>query len=290
MVFVQLFVNGIIAGSEYALFAIGLSLIFGTLRLIHFAHGEVAMVGAYAAFVVSVLLGLPLVVGFFAAISVGAMLGVAIYKLAFKPLRKQHPLMPLIAAIAVSILLQNLVALFFGNTIKTYSLGAVEKGMEFNGFIITKTQVLIVFMALALMLAAWLFLKKTKIGKQIVAVADNRHLAESIGVDSEKAIVVAFAFGSALAAAGGVLLAMETSLVPMMGLMPNIKAFAAVVVGGVGSVPGAILGSYFIGLAENIGVWFLPSGYKDAIALSILVIFLLFKPTGILGKKREVVA
>jgi len=155
------------------------------------------------------------------------------------------------------------------------------------GFIITKTQVLIVFVAIALMLITWLFIKKTKIGQEVRAVADNRHLAESLGIDSERVINVTFAFGSALAAAGGVLIAMETNLEPMMGLMPNIKAFAAVIVGGVGSVPGAILGSYFIGLAENIGIWYLPSGYKDAIAFFILLVFLLIRPQGIFGRKKE---
>jgi len=287
MVLEQLVVNGIIAGSEYALLAIGLTLIFGILRLIHFAHGEVAMVGAYTAFAVSSFLGLPLFVGFFAAIVVGTGLGLAVNRIAFKPLRKEHLLMPLIAAIAVSIILQNVIALFFGNEIKTYALGPVEKGMEMLGFIITKTQVLIIVVALALMVLTWVLLKKTKIGKQVEAVACNRHLAESIGINSEKVITATFAYGSALAAAGGVLIAMETNLEPMMGLMPNIKAFAAVIVGGVGSVPGAILGSYFIGLAENIGIWYLPSGYKDAIAFFILVVFLLFRPRGILGKKKE---
>lgn len=289
MVFEQLVVNGIIAGSEYALLAIGLTLIFGILRLIHFAHGEVAMVGAYAALVVSATLGLPLWAGFIAAILVGIGLGLLINRFAFKPLRKQHMLMPLIAAVAVSILLQNTIALIFGNEIKTYSLGPVEKGIEMFGFIITKTQILIVVVALALMILTWVLMKKTKIGKQVQAVASNRQLAESIGIDSEKVITITFAYGSALAAIGGVLIAMETNLEPMMGVMPNIKAFAAVIVGGVGSVPGAIFGSYFIGLAENIGIWFLPSGYKDAIAFFILIVFLLFKPKGIMGKKTEVI-
>src|SRR3989338_3577527 len=142
MVLEQLVVNGIIAGSEYALLAIGLTLIFGILRLIHFAHGEVAMVGAYAALVVSATLGLPLWAGFIAAILVGIGLGLLINRFAFRPLRKQHLLMPLIAAVAVSILLQNTIALIFGNEIKTYSLGPVEKGIEMFGFIITKTQIL----------------------------------------------------------------------------------------------------------------------------------------------------
>ncbi|MBI2530333.1 MAG: branched-chain amino acid ABC transporter permease [Candidatus Diapherotrites archaeon] len=287
MVLEQLAVNGIIAGSEYALLAIGLTLIYGILRLIHFAHGEVAMVGAYSAFVVSVVFGLPLIAGFFVAIAAGALLGIAVNRIAFRPVRKQHILIGLITAIAVSILLQNAIALFFGNDIKTYNLGAVEKGIEVFGFIITKTQIVIVFTAVALMLLTWAFIKKTKIGQQVRAVADNRELAESIGIDSEKVIACTFAFGSALAAAGGVLIAAETNLAPMMGLMPNIKAFAAIIVGGIGSIPGAIFGSYFIGLAENIGIWFLPSGYKDAIAFFILVIFLLFMPTGIFGKKKE---
>ena len=287
MVLEQLAVNGIIAGSEYALLAIGLTLIYGILRLIHFAHGEVAMVGAYSAFVASVVFGLPLIAGFFVAIAAGIFLGIAINRIAFRPVRKQHILIGLITAIAVSILLQNAIALLFGNDIKTYDLGAVEKGIEVFGFIITKTQIVIVFTAVALMLLTWAFIKKTKIGQQVRAVADNRELAESIGIDSEKTIACTFAFGSALAAAGGVLIAAETNLAPMMGLMPNIKAFAAIIVGGIGSIPGAIFGSYFIGLAENIGIWFLPSGYKDAIAFFILVIFLLLRPFGILGKKRE---
>jgi branched-subunit amino acid ABC-type transport system permease component len=258
MVFEQLVVNGIIAGSEYALLAIGLTLIYGILRLIHFAHGEVAMVGAYAAFVASRLLGLHLAFGFFIAMALGALLGVVINRVAFRPLRRQHILMGLITAIAVSILLQNMVALVFGNEIKTYDLGPVERGIEVLGFIITRAQMLIVFIAVAIMLLTWAFIKKTKVGQQVRAVADNRHLAESIGIDSEKTITSAFAFGSALAAIGGVLIAMETNLEPMMGLMPNIKAFAAVIVGGVGSIPGAIMGSYFIGLAENIGYGFCP--------------------------------
>ena len=287
MVLEQLAVNGIIAGSEYALLAIGLTLIYGILRLIHFAHGEVAMVGAYSAFVASVVFGLPLIAGFFVAIAAGIFLGIAINRIAFRPVRKQHILIGLITAIAVSILLQNAIALLFGNDIKTYDLGAVEKGIEVFGFIITKTQIVIVFTAVALMLLTWAFIKKTKIGQQVRAVADNRELAESMGIDSEKIIACTFAFGSALAAAGGVLIAAETNLAPMMGLMPNIKAFAAIIVGGIGSIPGAIFGSYFIGLAENIGIWFLPSGYKDAIAFFILVIFLLLRPFGILGKKRE---
>ena len=207
MVLEQLAVNGIIAGSEYALLAIGLTLIYGILRLIHFAHGEVAMVGAYSAFVASVVFGLPLLAGFFVAIAAGALLGIAINRIAFRPVRKQHILIGLITAIAVSILLQNAIALLFGNDIKTYDLGAVEKGIEVFGFIITKTQIVIVFTAVALMLLTWAFIKKTKIGQQVRAVADNRELAESIGIDSEKTIACTFAFGSALAAAGGVLIA-----------------------------------------------------------------------------------
>src|SRR3989338_1506131 len=279
--------NGLIAGGIYALIAIGYTLIYGILRFINFAYGEIAMVGAYTAFVAIVWLKWPLWLAALAALAVCSLLGVAIDFVAYKPLLNANRLAPLITAIGVSILLQNLVALFFGSEIKTFRQGPVEQGMQVLGAYITPTQVAIIGTALLLMFALHYFVSRTRLGKAIRATADNRELAKVIGIDSEQVIRTSFAIGSALAAAGGGLIALEQNIEPTMGVMPGIKAFTAAVVGGIGSIHGAMLGGLLIGFVENIGVWFLPSGYKDAIAFVVLIFFLLFKPKGLLGGKLE---
>lgn len=283
----QLLMNGLIAGGIYSLIAIGYTMIYGILRFINFAYGEIAMVGAYAAYTAIVWLHWPLWAGVLAALAVCSLLGVAIDFVAYKPLRKANRLSSLITAIAVSLLLQNLVALFYGNEIKTFREGPVEQGMNFFGAFITPTQVTIIATAFLLMAGLYWFVAKTKLGKAIRATADDMELAKVVGIDSEKVIRTTFALGSGLAAAAGVLIALEQNIEPTMGVMPGIKAFTAAVVGGIGSIQGAMLGGMLIGLVENIGIWFLPSGYKDAIAFVVLIFFLMFKPKGLLGGKLE---
>ncbi len=288
----QLIANGIIAGGIYALIAIGYTMVYGLLKFINFAHGEVAMVGAYVAFALIAVMGWEMLPAFAIAMVVCAVVGIIIERVAYKPLRKSHKLSQLITAIAVSLFLQNLLALFFGNEIRTFRTGQIVKGLEiFAGtpieIVITPTQITIILTAIVLMVALELFVKRTKMGKAIRAASDNPELSTVLGIDTNKVITVAFAIGSALAAAAGVLIALEQNIEPTMGVVPGVKAFTAAVVGGIGSIPGAMVGGMFIGLAENIGIWFLPSGYKDAIAFVILIAFLLFKPTGFFGGKKE---
>ncbi len=283
----QLLMNGLIAGGIYALIAIGYTMVYGILRFINFAYGEIAMAGAYTAFIAIVWLKWPLWMAALLSLAVCALLGVLIDFVAYKPLRKASRLSSLITAIGVSILLQNLAALFFGTEIKTFRQGPIEQGLQVFGAYVTPTQITIIGTAFFLMFALHYFVTHTRLGKAIRATADNMELATVVGIDSEKVIRTTFAIGSGLAAAAGILIAVEQNIEPTMGVMPGVKAFTAAVVGGIGSIHGAMLGGMLIGFAENLGVWFLPSGYKDAIAFVVLIFFLLFKPKGLLGGRLE---
>ena len=292
-VIAQLIVNGIIAGSIYALVALGLSLVYGILHFLNFAHGEMAMAGAYAFFFFFIIFQWPLWLSFILAIAAVAVLGMIIEKTTFKPVRNAPPLTSLITSIGVSLLLQSLALIAFGANIRTVRSGFIPKGREVLGVIITDTQILIIVVAVVLMLGLYFFLKYAKIGKAIRAVSDNKQVAAILGISPNKVIVTIFALGSALAAIAGILVAYEQNLEPTMGVMLGIKAFAAIILGGVGSIPGAVLGGYAIGLAENLGIgisiagYAVPSGYKDAIAFIIMIIVLLFMPNGIMGTKAE---
>jgi branched-chain amino acid transport system permease protein len=184
------------------------------------------------------------------------------------------------------ILMESLILIFFGADVKTIGFIKVAKGLEFLGAIITPLQIFIVITSFVLLLGLWAFMKKTKIGKAMRAVSDNKDVAEVVGISSERIYNWVFAIGSAVAGIAGILVALEQNLEPTMGTGLVIKGFTGAIIGGIGSVPGAILGSFFLGFAENLGIWFLPSGYKDAIAFVILFIFLLFRPKGILGIRR----
>jgi len=283
----QLIANGIIAGSIYALVALGLTLIFGILRFIHFAHGEVFMLGAYFAWTLAIKYGFPLWLALILSIIGCGLIGYIIEKIAFKPLRYTSRLAPLITAIALSIFLQALAILIWGAQIRTFRTREIEQGMPIAGAIVTKIQLIIIITTIVLMFALHLFVKHTKTGKAMRAAADNIELASVIGINLNRTISIVFILGSMLAAIAGVLVGIEQNLTPTMGVAVTIKAFTATIVGGVGNIYGAFLGGYVIGLVENIGIWYLPSGYKDAIAFVILLLMLLFKPTGILGRKTE---
>lgn len=292
-VIAQLIVNGIIAGSIYALVALGLSMVYGILHFLNFAHGEMTMAGAYAFFLFYVMFGWPMWMAFILAIIAVAIVGIIIERLTFRPVRNAPPLTSLITSIGVSLLLQSLALIAFGANIRTVRSGTIPKGREFLSVIITDTQITIIIVSLVLMVGLYFFLKYAKIGKAIRAVSDNKSVAAILGISPNKVIMSIFALGSALAAIAGILVAYEQNLEPTMGTMLGIKAFAAIILGGVGSIPGAVLGGYAIGLAENLGIgisiagYSVPSGYKDAIAFIIMIIVLLFIPTGILGTKSE---
>jgi len=283
----QLILNGIIAGGIYALIAIGFSMTYGLLRFLNLAHGSLYVVGAYLAYLFFSL-GMPIVAAFILAVIGGAIVGVAMNYSVYKPLRrrKSNSLIMLLASLGIFIFVENLIIALFGAEVKTIRTGPIIQGMDFFGAIITQTQVIIILVAFVTLLIVEVFLQKTKAGKAMRATADNKSVAQVIGINVERITTYTFALASALAASAGVLIAIEQNLEPTMGLNVIIKGFTASVVGGLGNVRGAVAGAFLLGLVENIGIWFLPSGYKDAIAFVVLVAFLLFRSQGLFGRKE----
>jgi len=288
-IFIQLIINGLIAGAIYSLVSSGFSLIYSINKFIHFAHGSVVALSAYMLYFLFSVLGLNFGFSVILAIIFASFLGLLINIIIYKQLRKRNAssVILLIASFAVLILIESLILLFFGADVKTIGYIKVAKGIEFLGAIITPLQVFIIIVSIILLIFLFIFMKKTKIGKAMRAVSDNKDVGEIIGISSERIYNWSFIIGSAIAGIAGILVALEQNLDPTMGTGLVIKGFTAAIIGGIGSVPGAILGSFLLGLSENLGIWFLPSGYKDAIAFILLFIFLLFRPNGILGKKKE---
>ena len=285
----QFIFNGIIAGSLYALIALGFTLIYRTVKFFHFAHGVVYAAGAYLAYTFFILFGVNPLISFFLSIILSSVLGIVIYRFVYHPLRKRNTpnLVYLIASFGVFIFLQNLLQLIFGAQILTLRTGPVKEGHHILGAVITDIQILIIVVGLILFLLTWLFIQKTKLGKAIRAVADDHIGARVVGINSEKIILAVFAIGSALAGAAGILISLETNIEPTMGMNAILKGIIASIVGGVGSIPGALFGGLFLGLAENLGIWKIQAGWKDTIAFAILIIFLLLRPSGIMGVKTD---
>jgi branched-chain amino acid transport system permease protein len=287
--FNQLFINGLIAGAIYALVASGFSLIYSTCKFVHFAHGATIAFSAYFLYLLFSGLGLNFWLSIIFAIIFGSFLGWLMNKIVYKKLRqrKASNVILLIASVALLIFFESLILLLFGADVKTIGYIKISKGIEIINAIITPLQIVIIIVSIILLFLLFLFMKKTKIGKAMRAVSDNKDVAEVVGISSEKIYNWSFIIGSAIAGIAGILVGLEQNLEPTMGTNLMIKGFTAAIVGGIGSVPGAILGAFLLGFAENFGIWFLPSGYKDAIAFIILFIFLLFRPQGILGIKKK---
>jgi len=285
----QLFLNGIIAGSIYALIAIGFTVIYRTVKFFHFAHGIVYTAGAYFAYTLIISLHLNFALSFFLAIALAAILGVAIDRLVYYPLRQQKAsnLIFLLASFGVVIFIQNLIQLIYGAQILTIRTGPIKEGHHFLGAVITDIQILILAVSIILMIFLWLFIQKTKLGKAMRAVSDDPIAANVVGINPERIILTSFAIGSALAGVAGILISFETNIEPTMGFSALLKGIIASIIGGIGSIPGAVLGGFFLGLAENLGIWKISAGWKDCIAFAILIIFLLLRPRGILGNKTE---
>lgn len=294
--FNQFLLNGIIAGSIYALIAIGFTVIYKTVRFFHFAHGVVYTAGAYLAYTIMTLdnrLWTEDWVGWSIAILVGivgaGLLGILIDRAVYYPLRKKKApnLVFLIVSFGVFIFLQNLFQLIYGAQILTLRTGPVKEGHQFLGAVITDIQILILVVSLVSMIGLWVFIQKAKIGKAMRAVADDPMAASIVGIYPEKIIFYAFAIGSALAGMAGILISYETNIEPAMGMNAILKGIIASIIGGVGSIPGAVVGGFFLGIAENLGIWKIQAGWKDCIAFAILIIFLLLRPQGILGNKTD---
>ena len=285
----QLILNGIIAGSIYALIALGFTIIYRTVKFFHFAHGVVYTAGAYFAYTLFTFLHLHFVFCFLLAAVFTAILGIGIDKLVYYPLRlrKASNLVLLLASFGVYIFLQNLIALIYGNQVLVLRTGPIKEGYKIFTAVITPTQITIVVVSILLMFLLWFFIQKTKLGKAMRAVADDPLAASVVGINPDKIILASFAIGSALAGVAGVLISLETNLEPTMGFSAILKGIIASIIGGIGSIPGALFGGFFLGLVENLGIWKIPSIWKDFISFAILIIFLLVRPYGIFGTKPE---
>ncbi|RLE12277.1 branched-chain amino acid ABC transporter permease [Candidatus Aerophobetes bacterium] len=291
----QLTLNGIIAGSIYALVALGFVLIYRTVRFFHLAHGGVYTAGTYAAYSTYMVLlkagSNSIVLNLFFATIVGmivaGILGVFIDRIVYYPLRKSFAsdLIHLLASFGVFVFIQNFIQLIYGAQILTMRTWPVKEGHHILSAVITNVQIVIIITSIAVMSVLWFFVKKTKFGKAIRAVSDDPVGASVVGINPEKTITIVFFIGSALAGLAGTLVSLETNIEPSMGFNAILKGIIAAIIGGIGSFPGAVLGGFLLGFAENFGIWKIQAGWKDTIAFVILILFLLFKPDGILGTK-----
>jgi branched-chain amino acid transport system permease protein len=297
----QQIINGLSLGSIYALIALGYTMVYGILRLINFAHGEVFMVGAYAGYYAASLFGIeayeasgqpfpPLLalLVLILAMAAAALLGASIEFLAYRPVRSAPRLTPLITAIGVSLFLQNLGMLVFSPNPRRYPAILKEVRYEMFGVIVTNIKLTIFVVALGLMLGLRLFVLKTWTGRAMRAVSTNLDAAKLMGIDTNRTIRACFALGSALAAAGGILFGLDQIIInPLMGVLTGLKAFVAAVLGGIGNIPGAVLGGLLIGLAEQLTAGYVSPDYRDAVTFVILILILLVKPEGLLGVVRQ---
>ncbi len=286
----QLF-NGLALGSLYGLIAIGYTMVYGVIRLINFAHGDVMMVGTYFAIIGAAMLLLPWWAAFIFAILAAAFVGVVIDKVAYKPLRNASRISSLITAIGVSFFLENLFLVVFGGVPKAFPIPELFSGtLHIKGVILPVISIIVPIVALVFLAMLMYILHNTKYGIAMRALSLDMETTRLMGANVDAIISFVFAIGSALAAAGGIFWALKyPSINPLMGIMPGLKAFAAAVLGGIGSVPGAALGGFIIGIVEILAVAIFPplAGYKDAFAFLLLIFVLLFKPTGIMGEDLE---
>ena len=291
MSFINYLINGISLGSVYALIALGYTMVYGIAKMLNFAHGDVIMIGAFTVFTICTTMGLPNLVGIVAAVVICTLLGMLIERVAYKPLRKaSSPLAVLITAIGVSYLLQNTALLVFGANTKNFtSIVTIDPIIIADGQITISGETLVIIVtSVVIMTALMIFIKKSKAGQAMLAVSEDKGAAQLMGINVNGTIALTFAIGSTLAAIAGMLLCSAyPSLTPYTGSMPGIKAFVAAVFGGIGSIPGAFIGGILLGIIEILGKAYISSQLADAIVFSVLIIVLLVKPTGLLGKNIQ---
>lgn len=288
MGFINYLINGISLGSVYAIIALGYTMVYGIAKMLNFAHGDVIMIGSYVVFVTVSTMGLPPMAGVLLAVAVCTLLGMTIERIAYKPLRGASPLAVLITAIGVSYLLQNVALLIFGADTKSFTSVVTLPAIKLAGgeMTITGETIVTILFCIVIMIGLTAFINKSKAGQAMLAVSEDRGAATLMGINVNGTIALTFAIGSALAAIAGVLLCSAyPSLTPYTGSMPGIKAFVAAVFGGIGSIPGAFIGGILLGVIEILSKAYISSQMSDAIVFSVLIIVLLVKPTGILGKK-----
>ena len=299
--FVQELVNGLTLGSVYALIALGYSMVYGILKLLNFAHGEVYMIGAFIGYGVLTVSGgavdpmfpiwLLISFMFIAAMLGSGLLGVVIERFAYRPLRNAPRIAPLISALGVSFFLQNTALLLFSADFRSYDTFSLDNGTLFTHGIhsgplnISLIRIIVIVTTAALMVGLALFVSRTRLGKAMRATAYDREAAAMMGIDVDRVIVLTFFIGSALAGAAGVMVGLVFQRVyHFMGFVAGLKGFTAAVVGGIGSIPGAMLGGIFIGLAESFSQGYISTRFYDLIVFGILIVVLIVRPTGLLGK------
>ena len=282
--FFMQFINGLNIGSIYALIALGYTMVYGIAKLINFAHGDVIMVGAYISFI-SMKFGLPWWLAVIISIVACAVLGVVMEKVAYKPLRNASRISLLITAIGISYLLQNLFQLIFGANPQPYHAFITLPALNLGGISIQANYYITFSVSVLLMILLTLFVNKTTMGKAMRAVSEDEGAAKLMGINVDTTISLTFAIGCALAAIAGVLYANCYPMInPTLGSLPGIKAFIAAVLGGIGSIPGAVLGAFILGMVEAMTKAYISSQLTDTIVFAILILMLVFKPAGILGK------
>ena len=290
MAFLSYLINGISLGAVYAIIALGYTMVYGIAKMLNFAHGDVIMIGSYVVFSVVSMMNLPVWLGILLSVLVCTVLGVTIEAIAYRPLRQAtSSLTVLITAIGVSYFLQNVALLIFGANTKAFSsvvpIDAVKIG---DSLTVTGESIVTIIACIIIMIVLTLFVNKTKAGRAMLAVSEDKGAAQLMGINVNKTISLTFAIGSALAAIAGVLLCSAyPSLTPYTGSMPGIKAFVAAVFGGIGSIPGAFIGGIILGIIENLSKAYISSQLSDAIVFCVLIIVLVVKPTGLLGKKLQ---
>ena len=288
MSFLSYLINGISLGSIYAIIALGYTMVYGIARMLNFAHGDIIMVGGFAVFTIVSTLGLSPWLGLLVAVVVCTVLGIVIEKVAYCPLRGASSLSVLITAIGVSYLLQNVALLIFGSNARQFTsiINLSNLKLADGKLTISAVTIVTIITCIVIMVALTTFINKTKIGQAMLAVSEDTGAATLMGINVNKTISITFAIGSALAAiAGALLCSAYPSLTPYTGSMPGIKAFVAAVFGGIGSIPGALIGGIILGVIENLTKAYISSQLSDAVVFSVLIIVLLVRPTGILGKK-----
>lgn len=287
MSFLAHLINGISLGSIYAIIALGYTMVYGIAKMLNFAHGDVIMIGCYFTYTLMSTMGMNPIVSILVAVVGCTILGITIEKIAYKPLRKASKLAVLITAIGVSYFLQNAALLIFGADTKSFTSVVNMEPISLAGgaLKISGVTMITVVVCILIMVVLMTFIKKTKAGQAMLAVSEDKDAAQLMGINVNQTISLTFAIGSGLAAVAGVLLCSAyPTLSPYTGAMPGIKAFTAAVFGGIGSIPGAFIGGVLLGVIENIGKAYISSQLSDAIVFAVLIIVLLVKPTGILGK------
>ncbi len=287
---IQQLINGVSLGSIYALIALGYTMVYGILSLINFAHGDIYMIGAFVGYALTTFLGLGFIPSLLISMLACSILGMIIEKIAYKPMRNSTRIAILITAISVSLFLQYTMVYFIGPETRTFPQVLESQRLNlFNGSVILDTKNIYIFIiTVILMITLQFVVRKTKVGKAMRAVALDKDAAELMGINVNKIISYTFAMGSALAGAAGVLVGIYYNTInPLMGSVPGLKAFVAAVLGGIGLIPGAVFGGFFLGITETMVSAFGGSVYKDAVAFAILIVILLVKPTGLLGKNLK---